>query len=31
MNKGLTWIGYEEDKVDFFDKIVNCYLSHIPH
>lgn len=31
MSKGTNWIGYEEDKVEFFDRVINCYLGHIPH
>ena len=27
----MNWIGYEEDKEEFFDRIINCYLGHIPH
>lgn len=31
MSKGMNWIGYEEDKEQFFEKIINCYLGHLSH
>jgi hypothetical protein len=31
MSKGMNWIGYESDKEEFFDRIINCYLGHVQH
>lgn len=31
LSKGINWIGYEEDKEQFLDRIISCYLKHISH